>query len=169
MKLYVASSWKNEYYDDVIKFLAKEHEVYDFKNPTDGMPFSWGEIDPEWEEWTTEEYLIGLQHPRALEQFARNEEAMEWADAGVLVLPCGEDANQEAGYLSGAGKPVFVLALDDVIRVGLMRLLHYRIHVSVEDLLEALRHTKARIQPTPKPKPYIVSLRNPNILRRRIN
>jgi hypothetical protein len=37
MKLYIASSWRNEYYPDVVKTLCEEgHEVYDFRNPPSG-------------------------------------------------------------------------------------------------------------------------------------
>ena len=32
MKLYIASSWRNEYYPDVVKTLREAgHEVYDFR------------------------------------------------------------------------------------------------------------------------------------------
>lgn len=35
---------------------------------------------------------------------------MKWADACVLLLPSGMSAHLEAGWFSGAGKPVAVLA-----------------------------------------------------------
>ena len=35
---------------------------------------------------------------------------MRWADACVLLLPCGASAHLEAGWFSGAGKPVAVVA-----------------------------------------------------------
>jgi len=35
-------------------------------------------------------------------------DAMKWADACVMVLPCGRSANTEAGWMKGAGKKVFV-------------------------------------------------------------
>lgn len=37
MKIYVASSWRNNRQPDVVKFLRDlGHEVYDFKNPKPG-------------------------------------------------------------------------------------------------------------------------------------
>ena len=36
-KIYVASSWRNVYYPDVVAKLRKTgHEVYDFRNPPSG-------------------------------------------------------------------------------------------------------------------------------------
>lgn len=36
-KIYVASSWRNSFQQDVVKFLRDVgHEVYDFKNPPHG-------------------------------------------------------------------------------------------------------------------------------------
>lgn len=35
--------------------------------------------------------------------------AMQWADAGVLLLPCGRSAHLEAGWFVGAGKPLYIV------------------------------------------------------------
>ena len=38
-KIYVASSWRNEYYPEVVEKLREAgHEVYDFRNPPSGDP-----------------------------------------------------------------------------------------------------------------------------------
>ena len=34
---------------------------------------------------------------------------MEWADAFVLLMPCGRSAHLEAGWAIGAGKPTAIL------------------------------------------------------------
>jgi hypothetical protein len=34
---------------------------------------------------------------------------LKWADACVLVMPCGRSAHLEAGYFVGAQKPLFIL------------------------------------------------------------
>ena len=47
-KIYVASSWRNSYQQDVVSFLRSEgHEVYDFTHPNGDMSygFSWSSID----------------------------------------------------------------------------------------------------------------------------
>lgn len=110
MKIYVASSWRNNIQPKVVEELRKAgHEVYDFKNPPKSTGFSWSEIDPNWEKWTTEDWDKALSHPRAIQGFLSDFNAMKWADAGVLVMPCGRSAHLEAGYFVGAGKPLFIL------------------------------------------------------------
>lgn len=110
MKIYVASSWRNTYQPEVVKVLRElGHEVYDFKNPTgkdDG--FHWSDIDPDWLNWTPEEYVKNLSHPIADKGFKSDFDAMQWADCCVMVLPCGRSANTEAGWMKGAGKPTYV-------------------------------------------------------------
>ena len=110
MKIYVASSWRNYYQQDVVILLRKlGHEVYDFKNPPHGNTgFSWSDIDPKWESWSVSEYKAALEHPIAIAGFNSDFDGMKWADACVMVLPCGRSANTEAGWMKGAGKHVFV-------------------------------------------------------------
>lgn len=110
MKIYVASSWRNIYQQSVVKVLMDAgHEVYDFKNPPHGNTgFAWNDIDPNWENWTSEEYKKAMSHPLVIAGFNSDFDGMKWADACVLVLPCGRSANTEAGWMKGAGKSVFV-------------------------------------------------------------
>lgn len=109
-KIYVASSWRNEFQPMVVEVLRSVgHEVYDFRNPTEGNAgFSWSDIDPNWQNWTTEEYKNALEHPLAEQGFNLDFDAMKWADCCVMVLPCGRSANTEAGWMKGAGKKVYV-------------------------------------------------------------
>ena len=46
-RIYVASSWRNQYYPEVVEALrAAGHEVYDFRNPPHGgAGFHWTDID----------------------------------------------------------------------------------------------------------------------------
>jgi len=110
MKIYVASSWRNTHQQSVVELLRElGHKVYDFKNPKPGNKgFAWSEIDEDWEQWTTEQYYEALKHPIADAGFKSDFDAMKWADACVMVLPCGRSANTEAGWMKGAGKKVFV-------------------------------------------------------------
>lgn len=111
MRIYVASSWRNDYQPDVIYGLREAgHEVYDFRNPTPGdSGFHWSEIDPEWESWSVDEYIDALLHPLAEQGFLNDFAAMQMAQVCVLVLPCGRSAHLEAGYFVGAGKPLLIL------------------------------------------------------------
>ena len=109
-RIYVASSWRNAFQPTVVSRLIQcGHEVYDFRNPPKRNGFAWSDIDPDWLNWSTDQYRKALQHPLAKEGFESDFNAMKEADVCVLVLPCGRSANAEAGWMKGAGKKVFVL------------------------------------------------------------
>jgi len=135
-RIYVASSWKNEIQPELVKHLrAAGHEVYDFRHPTeDDEGFSWEEIEGQWQGWTPGQFLAALSHPAAVRGFLHDFEAMERADTGVLVLPCGKSAHLEAGYFAGAGKRLFIL-MKDHDTPELMYKLATRVCTSVEELL----------------------------------
>ena len=80
-KIYVASSWRNQFFPEVVKQLREYgHEVYDFRNPHHGHEtFMWKKVDPNFESWTVEDYKKGLEHPASLRQFQADLEALEWA------------------------------------------------------------------------------------------
>jgi len=142
-KIYVASSWRNEYQDIVVATLrAAKHNVYDFKNPKPGdNGFAWRAIEPDWEHWSTPAYRKALQHPVAQAGFASDFDAMKWADACVLVLPCGRSAHLEAGWFTGAGKQLVVyVPVPERIEPELMYLLGGDcVRDSLHDVLGALR------------------------------
>ena len=111
-KIYVASSWRNDYQQEVVAALRDTgHEVYDFKNPKEGEKgFSWSAIDPNWKSWTPAQFKEALRHPIAQAGHKLDHDAIEWADTGILVLPSGSSAHLEIGLLSGAKKPTCVYA-----------------------------------------------------------
>lgn len=116
MKIYVASSWRNSFQETVVKALRKEgHQVYDFKNPDEELKgFAWSDIDPNWQQWQSADYIQALQHPLAIRGFNNDFLAMNWADAFVLVQPCGRSAHLEAGWAMGRKKPTAILLNDDI-------------------------------------------------------
>lgn len=145
MKLYVASSWRNEYQPAVVLDLRDcDHDVYDFRNPNSGdTGFHWSDIDQKWETWTPKQFIEGLSHDVAIQGFKSDAEAMDWADACVLVLPCGRSAHLEAGWFVGENKPLFILISPDVENEPeLMYLMagdpRKQIHDSMGSLLDAL-------------------------------
>lgn len=108
MKIYVASSWRNDFQPEVVRALREDHhEVYDFK---DAEGFHWSEVDENWKQWVSDiqSYLKGLVHPCAERGFSRDMRALRECDACVYVMPCGVSASLEAGWACGAGKRVFV-------------------------------------------------------------
>ncbi len=83
--IYVASSWRNPYYEDVVKRLRKEGlPVYDFRNPPHGgTGFHWTDVDENAPNWTFEQYAEGLRHPLAERQFEADLEALKTSDTCV--------------------------------------------------------------------------------------
>ena len=107
MKIYVASSWRNEHQPEIVTTLRKAgHDVYDFR---DAQSFHWSQIDSNSEYWTKRKFKRGLDHPLAVKGFDIDFSAMEWADICVLVLPCNKSAHLEAGWFVGKGKPAIIL------------------------------------------------------------
>ena len=142
MHIYVASSWRNTYYPEVVQALRDAgHKVYDFRNPPSGDPgFHWSDVDPNCMNWTPAEYQAKLTHPLAERQFRNDIDAMTSCDACVLVLPCGRSAHTEAGWFAGHGRKVFVYIPDkDSFEPELMYKLFTKVCVSLNELLNSLR------------------------------
>jgi len=139
-KIYVASSWRNPFFPQVVERLRQEgHEVYDFRNPPHGgQGFHWTDIDENAPHWTFDQYAEGLHHPLAERQFQADLEALDWADTCVLVLPSGRSAHTEAGYLAGAGRRVIVY-IPEMIEPELMYKLFDGVVGTLDDLAAALK------------------------------
>jgi hypothetical protein len=130
MKIYVASSWRNEFQQAVVTRLRKiGHEVYDFR----GEGFSWREVDVSWLSWSPSRYVEGLSHQCAERGFKRDMDALRWADATVMVMPCGPSASMEMGWSVGAGKPTAVY-IPGLREPDLMVKMANLITVSLEDV-----------------------------------
>ena len=140
MKIYVASSWRNEYQPEVVRALREaNHEVYDFRNPTaDDRGFSWAEIDSAWRDWTMEQFIDALDHPIAVDAFGKDMGAMEWADACVMVLPCGKSAHSEMGWFTGKAKPTIIYCPEATTEPELMYKQADFVFASLEVVIEAL-------------------------------
>ena len=138
-KIYVASSWRNKYFPEVVARLREAgHEVYDFRNPPHGgNGFRWTDIDEKAPEWTFAQYDEGLHHPKAERQFAADLEALEWADTCVLVLPCGRSAHTEAGWCKGRGMKTIVY-IPKMEEPELMYKLFDAVTDSIEGILAAI-------------------------------
>lgn len=150
MKIYVASSWQNTHHDFVVTALRGDgHEVYDFRQ--DG--FSWQQVDAEYAEITE----LGYSRPKvdlrrwhrmtstkmARDGFKRDFDAMKWADAFVLVLPCGRSAHLEAGWAAGAGKRL-VVYMPEPQEPDLMYLMAHAIVGNIAEVLGCLRAYEAK-------------------------
>jgi hypothetical protein len=112
-KIYVASSWRNQWQPAVVDALRQHgHQVYDFRNPPNKAGFGWEQVALDMgnrQVVKAEELITALEHPRAKEGFAADHGAMEWADTFVMVLPCGKSAHLELGWACGKGKRTIIL------------------------------------------------------------
>lgn len=138
MKVYVASSWRNQQFDSVVTALeAAGHEVYNFKQPAPGQRgFHWSEIDPNWKEWSPGQFRAALHHPIAVDGFENDMDALEECDACVLVMPCGRSAHLELGWACGAGKRTILLLADG--EPELMVKMADHLCLSIEEVIEVL-------------------------------
>lgn len=139
MRIYVASSWRNNLQVGVVASLrAAGHEVYDFKNPKQGdSGFSWKSIDQGWQMGglvTPEHHARMLEHPIAQAGFEPDMNALKSCEACVLVLPCGRSAHLELGWAAGAGKKTYVLE-PDPIEPDLMYLMCDKIFTTFDEML----------------------------------
>ena len=150
--IYVASSWKNNLQPAIIAFLnAAGIPNYDFKgtfqSDEEFIGFSWDQIEtykgnggPNFQgkhDAFTQDFLIGLNHPRAQEGFMADWNAMQKADTFILVLPCGKSAHLELGWAIGAGKRTIILA-EETIERELMYLMADHLVTSTFELLNLL-------------------------------
>ena len=107
----MASSWRNIVQPDVVRILMEAgHEVYDFRNPHQKEGgFHWSDVDPDWEKWSSDKFIDELEHPLASKGFTTDMEGLYWADAVVMVMPCGSSSHLELGYAVGKNKRTIIL------------------------------------------------------------
>ena len=138
MRIYVASSWRNEARQQATVLALREagHEVYDFRNPAPG------DTGFGWRQCATPEQLRDpqrfrdevLTHPIARAAFEKDMGALRAAEVTVLVLPCGRSAHLELGW--GARNARSVVLLDDPIsEPELMYLCNDHICVTIAEVV----------------------------------
>ena len=144
-RIYVASSWRNKAQPNIVQHLRyNNHQVYDFRNPFNGIPgFSWSEVDANWKNWTANEYIDQLvTNPICARGFMSDFRAMQWANTCVLVLPSGRSAHLEAGWFCGQGKRCIILTQDGE-EPELMALLATEICSSIDEVINLLNFEKS--------------------------
>lgn len=158
MRIYVASSWRNQIQDVIVCVLrAVGHEVYDFKNPPERAGFGWESLDPNWQAWTANQWRASLEHPIARAGFKSDMDALRWCEACVLVAPCGRSAHLELGWATGAGKKTLALVLEAVgpHEPELMYSMLDSICTSQHEMLEQLAKWDSQPRTFGKPPPAV--------------
>ena len=118
MKIYVASSWRTERHDEVVKALRDAgHSVYNYREPP---AFAWEKVDPGWTSWNIDQYLDALNSKEASSGFWKDFDAMNAASVFVGVEPFGVSASLELGWAAGRGKTTILLANDKEVKPELM-------------------------------------------------
>lgn len=139
MRIYVASSWKNGLYDDVVARLRSAgHSVYDFRASATAF---------DWRACATEDQLRDPRRFRdevltnrvAVDAFESDIGALRAADATVLVLPCGRSAHLELGFAVARGQRTIVLLDKPLSEPDLMYLAVGKLAVSLNEVVETLR------------------------------
>jgi len=111
MKIYIATSWKME---GTAIFVTNElrkigHEVDCFCDSSSGRyVFHWTEFVEKEEDLKNYDAISFLHDPRTQRAFKEDKKHIAWADAVVMIHPCGKSAHLEAGYAKGRGKLLFM-------------------------------------------------------------
>lgn len=107
MKVYIATSWRNE---QLVQDLAKVIrgsglEVYCFAEPgPEQHIFNWPDVVS-----MQEDGISCLQNWNSKKAYGFDKAGLDWANVCVLVNPCGRDAHLEAGYIKGKGGYLYII------------------------------------------------------------
>ena len=111
MRIYLASSWKNqELVLKTAKYLeSRGFEVDAFCRSTDQRySFHWSELVDDEEDLAKYNAIEFLNDHRTQRAFLEDKKWLDWADAVVMILPCGKSSHLEAGYAKGQGKRLYI-------------------------------------------------------------
>ncbi len=111
MKIYIATSWKMETIARPIADILRKdgHQVDCFCDPSSGRyVFHWSEFVEKEEDLKNYDAISFLYDARTQRAFVEDKRWLDWAEAVVMIVPCGRSAHLEAGYAKGRGKPLFI-------------------------------------------------------------
>lgn len=109
MKIYIASSWKNESEVRLLADYLRGHDfmVDDFTDDSTGRyVFHWSELG-DIERIDAKMFMGDVRTRKA---FNQDRKMLDWADVIILLLPAGRSSHLEAGYMVGCGKPLLIYA-----------------------------------------------------------
>jgi len=112
MKIYLASSWKNQgTVLDVSNALElRGFEVDAFCRSTgQRYSFHWSELVDSEDALKDYDVIDMLADPRTQQAFKEDKKWLDWSDCVVMILPCGRSSHMEAGYAKGQGKLLYIV------------------------------------------------------------
>lgn len=146
MKIYVASSWRNELQPLVVHALrVAGHETYDFRNPPGGSGFAWKSIDPGWMRWTAKQTIAAYDNAIAKAGYASDRKAIDECDALVLVQKCGFSSALELGLACGMEKRTCALMIDGQEPDLMLMMADVRV-TSISDMVDWARMVDALVR-----------------------
>lgn len=140
MNIYLASSWRNTHYPNVLKKLRDYgFFIYDFRN--DKHAFSWKEVSdiPE-DKWSYDHYAQVLNKPKSQAGFNSDFNALIEATTVVLVTPCGPSAHLELGFGIGQKKQTAIFVAEEPVKPELM---YKMVDLITNDFVELVRFLRA--------------------------
>jgi nucleoside 2-deoxyribosyltransferase len=143
MKIYIASSWKNQHAVEMITSLLRErgHEVLSFieNNFEEGK-------DMDFEEW--------IKTDQANKSFIYDKNSAMISDLVIYIGPSGKDAAAECGMAYGKGVPIIGLYAKGE-DFGLMRKMMNKWYTHYSQILDAVdRYEKMRLGDTHFERPH---------------
>lgn len=108
MKIYIATSWKQKNRAILLarNLREKGHETDCFCDESTGrFVFHFSEVG----ELKNIDAKSFLKNEQALKAFEEDKKWIDWADAVVMLLPCGNSSHLEAGYAKGKNKKLYIL------------------------------------------------------------
>lgn len=142
MRIYVASSWRNEARQQMTVHALRNvgHIVYDFRNPAEGdHGFGWRQCATQAQIKNPRAFRDEvLTHPIARAGFNQDMTALREAEVTVLVLPCGRSAHLEVGYAVGAKQRTIVLLDDPLSEPELMYLACTDLCTTLGEVIESI-------------------------------
>jgi len=111
LKIYIASSWKNQ---QRVLSLAKRLEAEGFevdafcRSTSIRHTFHWSEFVDTEEELQNYDAISFLNDPRVQRAAKEDEKWLDWADVVVMLMPCGRSSHLEGGFAKGQGKLLYL-------------------------------------------------------------
>lgn len=107
MKIYIASSWKNKLMAMQLTTLLRDdgHEVDCFcEENGKRFAFNGNEVC----DVANTDAFHFMKLPEAQKVFEEDKKWIDWSEAVIMLLPCGNSAHLEAGYARGSGKLLYI-------------------------------------------------------------
>jgi hypothetical protein len=112
VKIYLASSWKNQRMvlalADILEPRGFLVDAFCRKAGDRKVSFHWSEMVDDEIELQKYDAISFLDDGRVKAAFTEDKKWLDWADAVIMVMPCGRSSHLEGGYAKGQGKLLYL-------------------------------------------------------------